>query len=349
MTAFPGELATACVPAFDATIDLGGCRVRIVSNVSDFPALRQFSRRARQTASTRAPDFELWCISLATAGLTHGDVLPYTDLTARARGFRAGYYVTDHFGPPVQLVTQGRSLYVFGEQLERIVWPYFVKFLLLRFALDRDLLYLKAGAFAIGSEATLVIGRGRAGKTVCLTQMCRAGARFVTNSHALLDGDRVCGVASSMRLRADPWIEALTAEADVQAALAEGEVVLDPADVFEFAEEPSLRVRNICFVEYAGPNVRIVEPLSREAAYLCAEQFALALNVYRLEEDLLDLLDGDHVAFAHAYGDMRAALGSVVAGARCVRVRADVLEPSVRDDLTALLASARDAPTVAER
>lgn len=329
MTSFDDVVAAAKVVT-DETLDLAGCRVRLVSNVAGFPALRHFARRARRQRAPGA-EFELCCVSLAEAGLTAADVVPYVDDTARARSFRAGYYVTDHFGAPAYVVSRGRRIHVFGERLERVVWPYFVKYVLSRHALERGLLHLKAAAFAIGSAGTLVVGRGGGGKTLLASQMCLRGARFVTNSHALVGDGRLRGMSSTIRLRPDPWTSSLTEAAAVDPALAQGEVLLDPDDAFEVADEP-VGLRNVCIVEHGGGGPGIA-PLDAEDAYECAEQFALALNVYRLEEDLLDLSGRDPVAFARHLGEMKERLRRSVMGARCLLVTADMLDAAVQDEL----------------
>ena len=102
-------------------------------------------------------------------------------------------------------MTRGARCYIFGKDLERVVWPYFVKYFLLR-----------------------------------------------------------------------------------------ASVALDPYSVFDGPGEDTTEVANLCVVDNGPRQHPSITALSPDAAYDCAEQLALALNVYRLEEDLLDLLGGDY-------------------------------------------------------
>jgi hypothetical protein len=121
----------------DELVRVGQLTVRIVSDTEGFVALSYFSRRARNRVTPPGAelpyrvDAEIWCIS---RGDPPADGLPAGGAdTARFRGFRAGYYVTDHFGEPVHAIARGQNrVLLYGRRLERLIWPYFVKYLLLR-------------------------------------------------------------------------------------------------------------------------------------------------------------------------------------------------------------------------
>lgn len=305
----------------DMLVDLGPLVLRIVSDVPDFAVLSYFSSTARPTGSAedgREPDAEVWCVSTRDAP-DHWPV----DQTARARGFLKGYYVTDHAGPPVQMVSTDRRIVLFGPRLERIVWSYVVKWVLSRHALATGAVFLKAAAFAVEGYGILLVGRGGAGKTVMLNEFCRRGARFVTNSHALITGTTLQGVRTSMRMRPGPGgsdhLGVVT-----RAALDPGQVVVDPTDLFGAAAVDSVPLRHIAVVDYRGPARHSVEQFTVQEAYSVLEQFGLGINVYRLEEDHLDDVDGDYRAFAAAQSALQSRLRQLVQDVPCHSVTTDV-------------------------
>ncbi|MDX3165798.1 hypothetical protein PV516_18610 [Streptomyces scabiei] len=309
----------------DQVVRIGPLTLRIASDQADFPALRYFSRAARMPVAT-VPDVELWCLSDADPGLP-------ADTTARALNFASGYYVTDHFGPPVRMSTSGNRIVLVGNHLERLVWPYVVKYLLLRHTATTGGLFLKAAALAVGDGATLVVGRGGAGKSVLVTGLCRNGATFITNSHVVLADGAVQGVASTMRMRPGPWLD----QAATTEALDPSERLVDPYDAFPHHAGTAVPLRAVWISDFRAPGEHDVQQLPPDEAAGIVEQFAFGLNVYRLEEDLLDLYGGDYRAFSTQYARMRAQLHAAVNSCPTYRVRSDVQLTAHRDQLLQLL------------
>ncbi|MBQ0828093.1 hypothetical protein [Streptomyces tagetis] len=309
----------------DQVVRIGPLSARIASDVPGFPALHYFSRAAQVPHNT-VPDVELWCLSHAAPGLP-------ADTTARARNLASGYYVTDHFGPPVLMSSSGNRIVLVGDRLERLVWPYVVKYLLLRHTTTAGGLFLKAAALATEDGATLIVGRGGAGKSVLLTGLCRNGATFITNSHVVLTDDLVQGVASTMRMRPGPWLD----PAATTAALDPRERLVDPYEAFPHHTDAAVPLRAVWIADFRTPDEHEVRQLPPEEAVTIAEQFAFGLNVYRLEEDLLDLCGGDYRAFAAHYGRMRAQLHAAVTSCPTYRVHSNVQLTAHRDRLLQLL------------
>ncbi|HEX6872298.1 MAG TPA: hypothetical protein VF163_14465 [Micromonosporaceae bacterium] len=323
--------------ATDETVALGPVTVRIVSDCAPFPALRYFSRAAFRPCGVKPADFEIWCVSPARIPESF-DLAAMSDVTARAASFRAGYYVTDHFGDPVIVVSRDRLICVVGERLEHVLWPYFVKYLLLRYAVTSGSLFLKAAAVATGATATLVIGRGGAGKTVMANALCHGGAGYITNSHALLRDGMVLGVASSMRMRRGPWLDAL--DVPTSPALNPTEAVVDPADAYGRLHTEPVPVGAVVLADFRSVDRHVITALPVEVAHACLEQFGLGLNVYRLEEDLLDLFGGDITRFASAYLDMTGRLRALAHSVPSYYVSSDLTRRSNRAELLGLVAGA---------
>lgn len=320
----------------DELIRLGPVSVRMVSNVAPLQALQYFSRAARKAFEGEPTQFELWCISLGAGNFDRGYLREHVDRSYRSDRFLEGYYVTDHFGPPLYLVSRGRHYYVFGEQFELVVWPYFVKYFLTLHALENDLLHIKAAALAINSVGTLVIGRSGGGKSVFQLQMCRSGAQFVTNTHTLIKDGRMSGVASAMRVRPGAWFAELAGMVSSTPSLKSGELNIDPYQILDAYSGNAVEVRNLCLVDYR-PGRRTIDTIPEQMAYDYAEQFVLALNAYRLEEDLLDLYDNDSRRFVQTYARMKAQLGNLIGQCRRYYISCDILEPKNRDEVFSLL------------
>lgn len=323
----------------DRIIQLGPVSFRLVSNVPDFTAQQYFSAATQRDYKGERADYELWCISLLESELDQEYIVAHVDNTYRGNNFAAGYYVTDHFGPPAYLVTRGQRHYIFSEEFESIVWPYFVKRFLMLTSLENKSLHLKAAACSIGSAATLLLGRGGSGKTVFLTQLCLNGARFISNSHSIIKDGHVQGVASCIRIRPGPWHANLVRAAETWPSLRAGELIVDPLDVFLASRDAITPVRNILLLDYRCKGQHIIRPLSEQEVYNYAEQFSLAVNVYRLEEDLLDLYDGDYRQFSQVYSQMKAQLLSLVRHSTCYYISSDVLSSKFREEIFSLLSA----------
>ena len=189
----------------------------------------------------------------------------------------------------------------------------------------------------MGRAGTLLLGRGGAGKTVFLTQLCHCGAGFITNSHAIVKGPQVIGVASSIRIRPGPWCSGLIDKGDRKPALKNGEIIIDPHDSFvNFVADP-IRIKNVCIIDFAGSAHHSIKELSRQDIYNYAEQFSLGVNVYRLEEDLLDFYGGDCLRFSQAYGEMKAKLWQLIDQSYRYHIRSDILKEQNRNEIIDLL------------
>jgi hypothetical protein len=326
------------VITIDEVIRLGPVSFRLLSNIPDFSASQYFSHAARNSPHG-SPQFELWCVSLQRNNLDQTYLREHIDQTYRGTSFLNGYYIMDHFGPPIYLVTHGSRYYIFGEQLERVVWSYFVKHFLMIYAIQHRYLHLKAAAFAIGSAATLILGRSGAGKTVFLTQLCKRGARFMTNTHALLKEGYVQGVASSMRMGFTPWSTALIHTVSSRSAIKPEQSLIDPYEVFDSCDDGRVKVKNLCIIDFRGTKNRVLKRLTAQELYDRAEEFALAINVYHLEEDLLDFYDGNYQQFARAYGEMKMQLSDLIKQIQGYYISCDILDQKCQEEIFSLLSA----------
>lgn len=313
----------------DARVRVGPLVIRVVSDVSDSPVLVHFSRQALLPPGDDSVDVTFWLLSEPPARWPVASA-HRSGTTARARSFASGYYVTDHFGPALHLFDGGRDLMVVGRQPHRVVWPYLIKWVLQRHAHHQSGLFLKAGLLELDGQGVLVVGRGGAGKTVFLANAGLHGGQFISNSHVLLRDGGASGVASTMRVRTLPGVD--LSGIDGPPALDAAEVVLDPADLFPgYDPERQPGVHAVCVLDFRGPEVLELKRLAPEQAREVLAQLALGLNVYRLEEDLLDHLDGDHAAFGDALATVSARLQKLADTVPSWVVSCDVTRSGHRD------------------
>lgn len=316
-------------------VDLNLFRVRISSNVAEFGGYSFFSR----FASPGEPcTYEIVCVDLDQDPVDPSLIEPLADRGFRADRFRSGFYLTHHYGPPAYLVTRGSTIYVFGRQLERTIWPYFTKHLLTLFAVDHDMVHLKAAAFVQPEGATLLFGRGSGGKTVFLTQACAAGAVFVSNTHVLTSGTTVYGVPSAMRVRQDRCFEELINSGRLEKHLDASEYRLDPGMIFGHEPVAEATVRNLCVIDYNPDRPPCFESVDEEPFTAFLDLFAFAIGTYGLKDDVLAHLGNDFHRYGDAFSAMKRRMRDLVKVSRRFYINADMLDPEVRDRTLARLA-----------
>jgi hypothetical protein len=316
---------------------MGPFRVDILSNEARFVGMRNFPASCECELAGSA-DYTLHLCNLNIDGPWSLDQLAQArDRSYRGGRFAAGYYITDHFGSPAYLTTRGSHYWVFGTDLERILWPYFVKLLLTLYAMDHEMLHLKAAGAVVEGAGTLLVGRGGSGKTVLLTRLCQRGARFLSNTHVLIDGKTLLGVPAAMRIRRDALFGPLIEARQLKPGIKQGEYVADPLIDLQWPTDACAPLRNICLVDYRGPGQSIVTDLDRDVLLNYMEQFSLALNVYGLKEDVLDHLGGNLEQFSRHATRSRLQLQELVDRSRRYYVSCDATDHRSLDDFYSVL------------
>lgn len=331
MTAAPArdlaELPTA-PNRYSSVLDLNRLKVKLTSNVENFSAASYFTRFS---APGTAVDFEIRCIDLDRDDLDPAGLRAAADRSVRAQRFAKGYYRGPYFGDPAFLITRGRTFHVYGRRLERLVWPYFVKYVLAVFAAEQGYLDVKAGGFVLpDGRATLLFGQTGGGKSVFLAEACRDGARFLTNTHALVQGTRVHGVPSAIRARPDASFRGIDALAGTVRHLEDGEYLLDPEQLFDQPPADSAEIANIVIVNRRSPQSPRFERIPAETALAFVDQFGLGVTAYGLKDDLLAHFDHDLTAYAAHYQRLKTGLAEICCTATCYTSNADLTQPAQR-------------------
>jgi hypothetical protein len=317
---------------------LGPLRVGIRSNELPFAELRYFPESTRLPPQSPV-DFTIHCYNLTLDGPWPVQALEeIRDRSYRGTRLAAGYYLTDHFGPPAYLVTRARDLWIFAPRFDQILWPFVVKYLLTVHSIDRQMLHLKAAAVALRGNATLLVGRGGSGKTVLLTQLCRqAGAQFLSNTHVLVSEATLIPVASTMRVRNDSLFGPDIRAGRLPTAIKAGEFLADPGADLGWTVGTECPLLNICLLDYRGGGQRKICELHRDILFDYMENFSLALSIYGLKEDLLDYLGGDVTRFSIEWSHAKGRLRELVDRCRCYYVSGDVTHPQTLQTIAAML------------
>ena len=323
-------------------VHLGPVRIEIRSNEPDFKGLRFFSKFPRSVASHSgpddAPDFTLSLCNLGIEGpWLIRELSAMRDQSYRAKRMSAGYYLTDHFGAPAYLLTRGRHYWIFAEDFESILWPYAVKYLLTLYSIEHNLLHLKAAGVAVDGQGALLIGRGGSGKTVLLTQLCQAGAQYLSNTHVLLRGQELLGIGTTMRVRADRFFSPAIAERRLSPSVKEGEYIADPVADLGWRAARSAPMRTVCLIDYKESGRPTIRAIDSETLFNYMEQFALAVNVYGLKEDVLDCLGHDVERFSVEMAAMRSGLRSLVNTSCCYYLSCDAADARTLQSILDLL------------
>jgi hypothetical protein len=340
-------LTRADVPLTTRIIDLNVLRIALRTNVPDFAGYSYFTRFAdTQDTTSEEVDFWLDCVDLDHSPVDEQALHDIADQTFRGKRFRSGFYLTSYFGAPAYLVSRGNRFAVFGRQLERTVWPYFIKHILTAYGADRQMLHLKAAGFTDpAGQTTLLFGRGGAGKTVFLASACGTGMSFLTNTHVLLRDTQAFAIPSSMRIRNDALFAPLIREGGLDSHLEADEFMADPARLFPRTTDTGT-VTNLCIVDHRKDRPYHMTPLNSDDAYDFLEQFAFAVSAYGLKDDLLAHHNGDFHQYVQSYARMKTQLRTLVDTTRTFHINMDLLDPHMRAEvLTHLSTDTHPAPT----
>lgn len=315
-------------PASDVVVDLGGCLVRFRLAESAVAIMARFELLSAPGSSP--VDFEVTCIPPETVPVAvREDVVLASSRTVRGRNLRRGYYATDNFGPPAAMVTDGRRFVVIAHDPEPVVWSYLVKHLLLRWSLDHRALFLKGAALDWSGAGILLVARGGGGKTTMAMALARLGGGLIANSHVLVADGTMTGVATTMRVR----------EPDRSASGRTAERLVAPSSLFAPPASRSVPLSLVCLVARTGGAAERTERLPDSVAVPVLTAFALGHDVYRLEEDLLDDVDGDYDRFGRACQQMRSGILAITDTCPVVRIDHDVLRPGGAESLAEALSA----------
>lgn len=273
-------------------------------------------------------DFQIVFYTCETNSDIYKKSLEYRSSTVRNDYLNKGYYVCDHFGRPMNIVVENNTTIIFGEEFSRVYWSYLVKYLMQIWSLNNLALFVKCAAFSIDRKGTILIGCGGSGKTMINTHICANGAQFITNSNGYIKDGKILGIGSKMRVRLNEYYKSLFDLSEMEKGFEHNELLIDPISVFDSDVNSWIPIHNIVIVNYRYGNKKMI-PISPELAYAYAQQFLLGINVYRLEEDILNYYHNDVSKFAECYLDMMSMLKQLVNSCNCYLADVDIANKDV--------------------
>jgi hypothetical protein len=145
-------------------------------------------------------------------------------------------------------------------------------------------------------------------------------------------------MGTCLRIRLDNiWWKQQNAALTFKPALKPTEIIVDPNQIFSDYRATPVKLQNICIIDFSKPTCHYIEKMACQDAYNYIEQFGLGINVYRLEEDLLDFYKNDYRKFINQYQAMKDLLKSIAQASNCYYIRTDILEERNRNEILDLL------------
>ena len=271
---------------------LGPIIVSLYSNV--FIDCSPFFVDLNKDISQEKSEWKIYFIKCSNNSELYLESLNYKNNLVRSKYFKKGYYVCDHFGLPLNLFIENHSIVIFGESFNRVFWSFIIKYIMQIWAIENKALFIKCASFEYNNQATIVIGPGNSGKTVFNSFMCKEGCKFITNSNALIKDQKIKGICSKVRLHSSLINDFnFCIEENI---LDKNEFTINPSKEFLCSFNSWTPIKNFLIINYEKNGDSLLK-ISSNDSFLYSEEFLLGLNVYRLEEDILDYFKKDTLKF----------------------------------------------------
>lgn len=304
-------------------IRIGTINVCFISN-KDLEEIKKYFSKSVINIDTNI-DFEVFCFYCDFESEVFRKNIKNSTQNKRVRqkDFLKGYYITNHFGNPVNILYLKQKIILYGKSFEKIIWSYVVKYILL--VNDTKRLLVKTAAFEYQGKATLIVGRGNAGKTVLLKEMCKEKRiSYITNSNGVLSQTGIIGVGSNVRVRKKRMEK-------------EMEELIDPNDWGEVNCDKEYPIKNIWIINYQSNQKKGIREITNEECMILLEEFFLGVNVYNLEEDLLDYYSNDIIVFVEYFKRAKTILKEIIENSNKYFLSVDILKDEQRKEIMRLL------------
>lgn len=203
--------------------------------------------------------------------------------TYRENIMNRGLYRGHHFGLPARFkYIDDSNIAISHHDPGKILWCYVVKFLLTIYASKMNMLHIKSGAVAYKGKAFLVLGRGGSGKTEVIKELCKNGAKFMANTHVLIDKNIAAGVKSNIRVRrngGDVYVPVNKQKND------------DSYDGW-------LPIGGVLWVNYRTDGVSIIKSIPSGYAIPNIQFFTESIINWEMKEDIADYFNSNPFEFA---------------------------------------------------
>lgn len=284
-------------------------------------------------------DFELVMLDLdELADIDFNDFVKLSDQTFRAKRFFKGFYLNHQFGEKAIKITRGNTHYIIGRNLEKIMWIYYVKYFLTHFAVNNEFLHLKAAAVVDEkNRTTLIIGKQSGGKTVLQNTLIKRGYRFLSNTHVLVQANKVYGVNSSIRVRNDEIFSKYIRSNIVKNHFEAGDYLVKPARLYKNVIKQSY-LANVLITNYGSPE-KGVKTVDSEFASQLVQSFSWAISAWSMKEDYLEIVNDSLTAYYQILSREAEFIRGFCAESNNIYSNIDVADEDGLDKLLLLLKS----------
>jgi hypothetical protein len=212
------------------------------------------------------------------------DIIFDNPITYREKFMRFGLYRGHHFGLPAKLkLIDDYNIALYHHDPGKILWCFIIKYVLTVFSNKLNMLHIKGGAVAYKGRSFLILGRGGSGKTEVLKELCKYGAKFMANTHLLVNGYTVCGIKSNVRIRENGC--------DVYAPIDQ--------QLNDNVYHGWLPIGGVFWVKYRTDGVTKIKKIPSNIALPNLKYFSESISNWEMKEDLADYHESNPFEFAN--------------------------------------------------
>lgn len=320
---------------YEGAISIGDIYIKISSNIP-LSGIKALNNNILINAIGVKANYHIVLYQCKSDSNVFINSLKYRDSTVRNKYLNKGYYVCDHFGTPINIVREGEYIIVFGNEIERILWSYIIKYIMQIWAIENNAIFAKCAAFSLNGQATVLIGRGGSGKTVINSVVCKNAGTFITNSNAIIKDNKIIGFGSNIRIRNDLFYDSIFSGLSIEESLVKNEYMVNPFDIFNCDCSSWFPIKNYIIINYITGSHHIAK-ITNDVCLNYAEQFLLGINVYRLEEDVLDYFSSNCEQFADQYSQIKMQLMQSISNCNCYYADVDINNKEILSEFLELL------------
>lgn len=237
------------------------------------------------------------------------DELTYEPHTYREKIMNKGVYIGHHFGKQAKLFIKDKNnIYFCSEDYNRILWSYIIKYVLTIFAIENNMLHLKAGLVEIGGKGILIVGRGGAGKTEMIKFLCSCGAKYISNTHVILSDNNIYGVKSNIRVRNGN---------------SEKYVGFDEIMKSEISDKCD-SISKILWIGHTVDGSMMIKELNEKQMFYNMKQFSEALATWELHEDVYDFYNSDPILISKKLSEIDEKIEKLISSSELYYVKGDI-------------------------
>ncbi|WNQ09659.1 hypothetical protein MJA45_18765 [Paenibacillus aurantius] len=314
-------------------IALGDFVVEILTNRSEDVFGEYFSvAQYLEKDSVNRVDYSIYAMEMPSIPV---EIFEFVGQDWRSGVMKKGYYVTQYFGKPVAMIHYDQTAYLFGENLDKIVWRYHIKMILTVLGYQNNQLHLKASTVECNGHGYLFVSPGGQGKTTIIHQLMELGAKFNCNTHVIVDSKLFAtGIKSNMRFRGIPKDSIFSFEKAIVGNIEKNETNVDPYLLYEPRNMlNNTKIDAIILNRKNSDGKFKLSECDRKTASTILLQFAAPIPTYNLKHDFYDHVECDYDAFSDIVNWTEDYIKEIVGKLPCFIMDVDVYEKRVCDQL----------------